>query len=248
MILNFPVLSATGQHGRRRVGLGADLAAEPLAEPAVGTAAAGDPVRVRVRGRQVRGRGEERVVAELAGGLPEQRAYLGVRGRLDRELARARPLEHIASGDDLAVEVPGLAGDPGHVVELVHVRLELVVGDSPVLDRHSGRDRRGAVPVDRARTDREVARMEPPGLPVPVRRPRRRSRYRAGTRPAAGSAWRSPGRCGGRSRSRSRCSGRAHTESHSGARRGRRPSSPTLRSCPAPARRRSGRPSSARRR
>src|SRR5262249_30270270 len=50
----------------------------------------------------------------------------------------------------------------------VEVGLELVVGDAPVLNRHAGRDRRRAVAVDRARADREVARMEAPGLPVPV--------------------------------------------------------------------------------
>src|SRR6266571_597182 len=67
--------------------------------------------------------------------LREQR-----RERRQRIVALARRLERIAAGLYHAADVSRLARDRRRVFELVVIRLELVVGDAPVLDRHVGGD------------------------------------------------------------------------------------------------------------
>ena len=49
---------------------------------------------------------------------------------------RARAFERVAAVLDLALEVAGRARGAAQIFELVVVRLELVIGDAPVLDRH----------------------------------------------------------------------------------------------------------------
>jgi MFS family permease len=68
----------------------------------------------------------------------------------------------------LAFAVAGLAGAAAQVLELVVVRLEIVVRDAPVLDRHVDRDEPRAVAVGRVLADDEVGGQEAPRLPVPV--------------------------------------------------------------------------------
>ena len=69
----------------------------------------------------------------------EQRRAVGHVHRRIGILARARAFERIAAVLLLAVQIAGLAADAAEIFELVVIRLELVIGDAPVLDRHAFR-------------------------------------------------------------------------------------------------------------
>lgn len=161
-------LERDGQVGRDRARLRVDLAPEAGAEPAVETGGAVVPEGIRPRARKDAGGLRERVVAERPGGLAEQ---IGVRVRRQRRVrvrAGAWPLERIATREDVAVEVPGLARCADVVLERVVVRLQLVVRDPPVLDLDALGELVLAVPVDHVRAVTEVRRQEPPQLRRPV--------------------------------------------------------------------------------
>src|SRR3954447_15208981 len=79
----------------------------------------------------------------IAGILRRVREHLARKDRREwrkRIFALARRLKWIASCLDLALDIPGLAGNRGGVLELVVIGLEFVVSDTPTLDRHVGRN------------------------------------------------------------------------------------------------------------
>src|SRR6185503_19229575 len=151
---------------RRALGVG--LAAEALAIAAILAGAVFRTVRIGVGARSIGLRPRERVVAEVAAGIREHHAGKDRRQRRQRVFAGARRLERIAAFDDLTLEIAGLAGDRGGVFELVVIRLELVVGDAPVLDRHVGGDEALAVALLVARANLELHIGPPPGVTAPV--------------------------------------------------------------------------------
>src|SRR5580693_292884 len=74
--------------------------------------------------------------------LPPERARRGlhvlqiVAGAERRHgiLAAARPLEHVTSGIELALNVPGLTGDSHLVLDDVVIGFQIVVTDGPVFE------------------------------------------------------------------------------------------------------------------
>ena len=77
--------------------------------------------RIHVRLRHVSGRMREWMVPELGRRLGEQRRRVGLAIGGVGIFARARPLERIAAGLDLALQVAGLAAGAAQLVELVVV-------------------------------------------------------------------------------------------------------------------------------
>ena len=124
------------QDRRLRAGLGIIGAAEPFAEAAKGALAERDAERIGVGLRQISRRLRKRLVAELLRGLGEQRVAVALLLRRRRIGPRARALERIAAVLDLAVEIAGRARGAAQILELIVMRLEIVVGDAPILDGH----------------------------------------------------------------------------------------------------------------
>src|SRR5262249_62229090 len=91
--------------------------------------------------------------------------------RLDRFvgiMVAARPLERIAAGDHLALQIAGLARDAAQLVEAVVERLDFLITHRPVLDRHVVRDRARAVALAKQAADAEVGRKVAPMQRAPV--------------------------------------------------------------------------------
>src|SRR5262249_35221572 len=120
-------------------------AAEPLAEAAIGAWTKAQTERVCVGLRQVSGRLREWLVAQFARGLAEQRVAEGLGLRRRRIGPRARPLEWIAAVQDLSLHVSGLPRRSTEILEAIVERLELVIGEAPVLNGHVSRQERCAV-------------------------------------------------------------------------------------------------------
>ena len=80
------------------------------------------------------------MIAEALRRRLHDRAGHALRQRLVGIFVLARALEHVAARDLLAAQVAGLAGHAAQLLEAVVVRLELVVGDREILDRHLGRN------------------------------------------------------------------------------------------------------------
>src|SRR5207247_2377560 len=127
-------------------------------------------VGVGVRAGHVRRRRGEGVVTQLARRLAVKRAHVRGLHRRIRVLARARALEGIAAGPDLALHVAGLAADAVEILEAVEMGLELVVGHAPVLAGTVLGQLLLAVAGERAAARLEVPGQEAPGDAVPVHR------------------------------------------------------------------------------
>src|SRR5258708_21073336 len=108
------------------------------------------------------------MIAELLGGVAEHHGGMSVEHGADRVVACTRAFERIAPFLGLALDVACLACYAGHILELVVVGLQLVIGDAPVLDGAVRGDRLRAVAPVRARPDGEVARLEAPRQPLPL--------------------------------------------------------------------------------
>ena len=116
------------------------------------------------------GRGTcEGVVAEVLARLFHDRAGHGLRQRLVRIFVGARPLEHVAARNLRAAQVAGLAGDAADLLEVIVIRLEFVVADGEILDRHLGGNGVAAVTLAEMRLQFVVRRQDPPRQAVPVR-------------------------------------------------------------------------------
>src|SRR5207247_5368398 len=116
------------------------------------------------------GRRGEGVVTQLARRLAVKRAHVRGLHRRIRVLARARTLEGIAAGLDLALHVAGLAADAVEILEAVEMGLELVVGHAPVLAGAVLGELARAVARERAAPRFKVPGQEAPGDAVPVHR------------------------------------------------------------------------------
>ena len=119
-----------------RAALGVGFAAEALAIAAILAGAEFRAVRIGVGLRGVGRWPREGVIARVARGVGKHLARQNGCQRRQRIFAGARCLERVAALLDLSAEIAGLAGNRGGVFELVIIRLELGVSDSPVLDGH----------------------------------------------------------------------------------------------------------------
>ena len=108
------------------------------------------------------------MVAVVFRRLGEHLARQDRRERRQRIIARARRLERVAAALDLAIYVAGLARHRRSVFELVVIRLELGVGDAPILDGHVGRDEALAVALLVEAADLELHVGPTPGVAAPV--------------------------------------------------------------------------------
>src|SRR5437016_7683379 len=108
------------------------------------------------------------MIAEALRRLAEQARAQSRLDRLVGIMVAARPLERIAAGDDLALEVAGLARGAAQLVEAVVERLEFLIAHRPILDRHVGRDGVRAVALGERAADAEVARQVAPIQRAPV--------------------------------------------------------------------------------
>ena len=126
------------------------------------------PFGIHIGRTGIGGRRRERMVAELLGGLGEDQSGLRHDQRLVGIVVGPRAFERIAPSDHLAAQIAGLAGGAAQLFEPVVMRLQVVIGDAPVLDRHVVRNGVAAVPRRQMRTQHELARQEAPGDAVPV--------------------------------------------------------------------------------
>ena len=81
---------------------------------------------------------------------------------------RARPFERIAAFLNLPFDVARSARRSAKVLEPIVMRLKLVVGDPPVLDRHVFGQKSRAISFRQMRPEAEIGRQEAPRLRVPV--------------------------------------------------------------------------------
>ena len=156
-------------------GLGIIAAPEPFAEAAIGAGSEPGAERVYVGLRHIAGGLRKRLVAKLARGLGEQGMTEGLGLRRIGVRPRARSLEGIAAFEDLTLQIARGARRPTKIFELVIVRLEIIVGDAKVLDRHVVGQKFRAISLRQMRLENEVGWQEPERLRVPVEAtPRRR--------------------------------------------------------------------------
>src|SRR4051812_43413988 len=151
-----------------RAGLGIRFAAGALAMAAILTAAERQAFAVRVRLTHRRGRLREWMVAEFAARLGVHQRRLGHLHSRRRIFVAARAFEYIAAVDLLTAQVAGLAGDAAELIEPVVIRLQLVIGHRPVLDRHVLRNGLLAVTVDDVAAREVIAREIAPVLTSPM--------------------------------------------------------------------------------
>src|ERR1700722_19421366 len=91
---------------------------------------------------------------------------LGLRGGWVR--SRARALERITALLDLSTQIPCGARRATQILESIVVRLEILVRDTPVLDRHVLGQKGGAITLREVGLEHEIRRQEAPGLRIPV--------------------------------------------------------------------------------
>src|SRR5215207_5247427 len=147
--------------------LGADVTAEALAEATVVTRSECHPVGIFIALGTVAARQGEGAISQLLAGLAKEGGAISDLIRRLRVLA-TRAFEWVSPLLDLAAEVACLAGYPEHLLVLIVVRLQLVVGDAPVLDGGVlGKEVR-AVALFEVRAILEKVGQEAPGDSVPV--------------------------------------------------------------------------------
>ncbi len=169
----WPDLVVPGAQRRRDMGVGAmtlgvNLASITGAEAAVDAGRPCVAQRALVCAREDPRRVRERIQSHLRRCIVKHLAA-------DRQGVRrqwigsgAGRLERVPALQDLAVQVPGRAGGPDVVLEGIIVRLQLVIGDRPVLDRHPFRDLVLAVALDIVAEVLEVLGHESPQPCRPV--------------------------------------------------------------------------------
>src|SRR5262249_39207357 len=108
------------------------------------------------------------MVAEALGGLRKHRRRDGGLDRFVGVIVAARSLEWIAARHDPPAQIPGLPGDGAELAEPIVERLDLVVTERPILDRHALRDRLGPIFLAELRPDAEIGRQEPPVQRTPM--------------------------------------------------------------------------------
>ena len=148
--------------------LGIGLTAEALAIAAILAGAEFRAVRIGVGLRGVRRRPRKWMIASVARGVGEHFARQNRRQRRQGIVAGARCLERIASREDFSGEIAGLAGNRSGVLELLVIRLELGIGDAPILNRHVVGNEFFAVALFVSRANLEFHVGPAPGVAAPV--------------------------------------------------------------------------------
>src|SRR5690606_13894854 len=149
-------------------GLGDYLAAEERAETAQQAPRALAPRNAAIRLRQYRGGLRERMVAEALGGVGEHVGGLAPHQRWQGVLPGTRGLERVPSRLQPTAEVAGAPGDADVVLHARVVRLELLVGERPVLHGAPLGDHVLAVTGHVVAAIAHVAGVEAPRLRRPV--------------------------------------------------------------------------------
>src|SRR6267154_6848892 len=142
--------------------------AKPLAKTAISARPESNTERIGVGFRQVSGRLRKGLVAKLTRRLAEQRVaeWLGLRGRRIRP--RTRPLERIAALLDFVAQVARRSRRAAEIFERIVVRLQVVIGDAPILNGHILWKKRCAVSLGQMSLQHEIGRQEAPGFRVPM--------------------------------------------------------------------------------
>ena len=146
------------QDRRLRTRLGIVGAAEPFAEAAIAAGAHPDAERIDIRPREIARGLREGFVAKVTRCLTEKRMAETLRLRRSGIGPRARTLERVSAVQDLPLQIARLPGRAAEVLKLVVVRLEVLIGDAPILDRHVGRQEARAVALRQMCLQHEVAR------------------------------------------------------------------------------------------
>src|SRR6266481_2393846 len=108
------------------------------------------------------------MIAEVFRRLLKQGAGLRLDHRRVRILSLPRSLKYVAARDLFAAQIAGFARNSAQKLELVVIGLELVVGHSPVLQVHIGRNGGPAVTGEGELERLVVPRQPAPGRAVPV--------------------------------------------------------------------------------
>ena len=82
--------------------------------------------------------------------------------------ARARSLKRIAAFVNLPAQIAGGAARPAEIFKSVVMRLEIFIGDAPILDRHVFGKEARAIALGQMRFQHEVAGQKSPGFSIPV--------------------------------------------------------------------------------
>src|SRR2546423_3398180 len=115
-----------------------------------------------VRLREDRGRGRERVRAELLGASLEDSRRIVDEQRRKWKFALAWGFEDVASVDLSALQIAGLAGHAEIVFGAIVKGFEVGVAQGPVNDRAVLWDRGHAIALDCLRAHAEITFVEPP--------------------------------------------------------------------------------------
>ena len=156
------------QYRRLRRCLRIVVAAKPLAVAAECAGTQLRAVRVGVGSGCIGGRLGKWVVAHLSGSLGEQGRAVHIGQRRQWIRVAAGSFERIAAGDHVAQEIAGLPGDSADLLEVIEMRLEFVVGDAKVLDRHAFRDESPAIAFFDVAAHAQLFGQRAPMLTVPV--------------------------------------------------------------------------------
>src|ERR1700745_1379303 len=108
------------------------------------------------------------MIAEALGGLGKHRRRDGGLDRFVGIIVAARPLAWIGAPHAPSAQIPGLPGDGAELVEPIVERLDLVVAERPILDRHALRDRLGPIFLGELRPDTEIGGRDPPVQRAPM--------------------------------------------------------------------------------
>ena len=146
-----------GQLGDKDARLRTDVAAERLAEAAIG---AGGPILIGFR--EDRARRRERVIAELARRGFEQHGALVQAQRRQRVVATARRFEHVAAVNLASLQIARLAGNAQLVFGLIVIALKVRIAQRPVGERGVLRNCGRSITRDRMRPRAEVILVEAP--------------------------------------------------------------------------------------
>jgi len=129
------VLANHGQQRVRRLRFRADHASEALAESAIGAPRADHTVRVRVALADIGRRHRIGVIAKRSRRFANHLGKVRNLQRRRRIFRAPRTFKRVAAIHPLATQISSLARKSQHQIDARIVRLKIVVGDAPILDR-----------------------------------------------------------------------------------------------------------------
>jgi hypothetical protein len=136
---------------------------------AILTLADGEPLGIDKGSARIGGRCWEGVISEAFCGLGEDQPGLRHNEGLVRIFVAAWAFKDIAAFNPLAAQIACLAGGAAQALEVVIVRLDVVIADAPVLDRHVLRDCVATIALRQMTAQDKFARQKTPSDAVPVR-------------------------------------------------------------------------------